>query len=119
MILLEAIEYCEDIARKCELGESPMVGSDEHWQITKWLKELKEYKEKDINVPLTWEELKQMQGKPVWVEVDGNWYGKFWAFVELGSDVYINFYQMGQDYPEDLLKRDIGKTWQAYRKERK
>lgn len=70
------------------------------------------------NPPLTWDELKAMEGKPVWVEVDGKWWGRFWAFVEAGNDSYINFFQKGQDYPEDLWKRDMGKTWQAYRKEK-
>ena len=72
----------------------------------------------EANNPLSWDELKQMAGKPVWLEVDGNWYGKFWAFVEVENDAYVNFYQKGQDYPEDLWKRDIGKTWQAFKKER-
>jgi hypothetical protein len=72
----------------------------------------------ESNNALTWDELKQMAGKPVWLEVDGNWYGKFWAFVEVENDAYVNFYQKGQDYPEDLWKRDIGKTWQAFKKER-
>lgn len=71
------------------------------------------------NPPLTWDELKGMGGKPVWVEVDGKWWGRFWAFVEVGNDSYINFYQKGQEYPEDLWKCNMGKTWNAYRKERK
>ena len=70
------------------------------------------------NDPLTWDELKQMEGKPVWIEVDGNWWGKFWAFVETANENYMNFFQKGQEYPEDLWKRNMGKTWQAYRKER-
>ena len=91
-----------------------------------WLKGYKAHIELDRlrdkceakNDPLTWEELCMMEDKPVWVEVDGNWYGKFWAFVEVGNNAYMNFYSMGQEYPVDLRKRDIGKTWQAYRKER-
>lgn len=71
------------------------------------------------NPPLTWDELKQMKEKPVWVEVDGKWWGRFWAFVEVENDSYINFFKKGQEYPEDLWKRDMGKTWNAFRKERK
>ena len=74
--------------------------------------------ESQENPPLTWDELRQMEGKPVWVEVDGKWWGRFWAFVEAGNDSYINFFQKGQDYPEDLWKHDMGKTWNAFRKER-
>ena len=70
------------------------------------------------NPPLTWDELKSMEGKPVWIEVDGNWWGKFWAFVETANENYMNFFQKGQEYPEDLWKCNMGKTWQAYRKER-
>ena len=70
------------------------------------------------NPALTWDELKQMEGKPVWVEVDGNWWGRFWAFVETANENYMNFFQKGQEYPEDLWKRELGKTWQAYRKEK-
>ena len=72
----------------------------------------------ESNSSLTWDELKQMDGKPVWVEVNGKWSGKFWAFIELVNDKYFNFYQKGQEYPEDLWKYDFGKTWQVYRKER-
>ena len=77
-----------------------------------------EIKWHEPNSALTWDELREMEGKPVWVEVDGKWWGRFWAFVEVINDAYANFYQKGQEYPEDLWKRDIGKTWQAYRKER-
>ena len=70
------------------------------------------------NVPLTWDELNYMNGKPVWVEVDGKWWGRFWAFVEVENNSYINFFQKGQEDPEDLWKRDMGKTWNAFRKER-
>lgn len=74
--------------------------------------------ESQANPPLTWEQLKTMEGKPVWVEVDEKWWGRFWAFVEVESNSYINFYQKGQEYPEDLWKCSMGKTWNAFRKER-
>ena len=106
---------------------SAMLISRETWtDALQWLKGYKAHIELDKlrdkceaeNEPLSWDELKQMEGKPVWVEVDGNWYGKFWAFVEVENDAYVSFYQKGQDYPEDLWKRDMCKTWQAYRQER-
>lgn len=71
------------------------------------------------NVALSWDELKTMDGKPVWVEVDGKWWGRFWAFVEVGNDSYNNFFEKGQEYPEDLWKCNMGKAWNAFRKERK
>ncbi len=76
------------------------------------------WKEQHENLPLTWDELNCMNGKPVWVEVDEKWWGRFWAFVEVKNDFYINFYQKGQEYPEDLWKFNMGKTWNAFRKER-
>ena len=73
--------------------------------------------EEPCNCPLTWEQLKTMEGKPVWIEVDGKRWGRFWAFVEVGNDSYINFYQKGQEYPEDLWKCNMGKAWNAFRNE--
>lgn len=76
------------------------------------------------NDPLTWDELKQMGGKPVWVEIIGRtipldsswgvatggsyhtWQGvESWTLVRLGADYSLPVAQYGRD-------------WQAYRKER-
>ena len=115
--VIEAIEVCRDsyVAGKIIKADA--------------LHYLKEYRKldsldavafpEDDNPALSWDELKTMEGKPVWVEVDGEWWGRFWAFVEVESDSYINFFQKGQEYPEDLWKSNMGKTWNAYRKERK
>lgn len=71
----------------------------------------------ESNEPLTWEELKQMEGKPVWVELlKGKWKG--WdvigGFDE--DDFGVAMVTVRGDY---YYKADLGKTWQAYRKERK
>ena len=71
------------------------------------------------NPPLTWDELRQMEGKPVWVEQmeSGKAYGK-WLLVQTPpclGDVY-----MVSRYRERIMlyEPEMGKTWQAYGKER-
>lgn len=72
----------------------------------------------ESNEPLTWDELKQMEGKPVWVEYtyQGEWRSDKgeWIIINLmGDDDLID--QTGEGlFPKSLY----GKTWQAYRKER-
>ena len=72
------------------------------------------------NDPLTWDELKQMEGKPVWVEYIRS--RKCWHIIR---NIQVASFD-GKDH--DWLrvdmdgvyfdKDDLGKTWQAYRKER-
>ena len=131
--VIDNFEKACDLERRCEgcsgcLGQEYGCPNDGAESIPDALHYLKEYRKldsldavtfsEDVNPPLTWDELKQMEGKPVWVEVDGKWWGRFWAFVEVGDDSYIDFFQKGQEYPEDLWKRNMGKTWNAFRKER-
>ena len=78
-------------------------------------------KEQNENAPLTWSELKQMEGKPVWVEyISCN--RKAWAIVDcFYTDAFLKD-RMNVALPHDywnLEKEMMGKTWQAYRKERK
>lgn len=63
------------------------------------------------NEPLTWDELKSMEGKPVWMEEKGML--SIWIII---GDVTENWL-----YSTDCnayRHEDQGKTWQAYRKER-
>lgn len=77
------------------------------------------------NNPLTWSELKQMEGKPVWVEING--YNGYWTIVHWNSNIVFEEYYDWIASPEDPMKAPLvslddtnfGKTWQAYRKERK
>ena len=66
------------------------------------------------NKPLTWDELKTMEGKPVWVEaelING------WVIVEIRDS-----FMKGREYIKfgllELSNKDLGKTWQVYKKER-
>lgn len=126
MTIDEAIEHCEEIAQDCELGEKPTVCADEHRQLAEWLRELKEYKTKnqENNEPLTWEELKKLKGKPVWVEekysFSDGWYGQWEVIDEFWDDIY--FYDepyVSMTDEENRRKDDLGKKWNAYRREKK
>ena len=75
------------------------------------------------NPPLTWDELKGIVGKPVWVEwISGTWKGLTkWAILNRIDDDYLVFTASdvaGQSYNGHLRLINLGKTWQAYRKER-
>ena len=62
------------------------------------------------NDPLTWDELKQMEGKPVWVEYDG--YKPMWDIVDKIIDK-----RTIETYKCMLHEEGVGIYWQAYRKE--
>lgn len=67
------------------------------------------------NPPLSWDELRLLKGKPVWVECK---YYRQWAIIGEINDDYeiIKFYGFRLYAPED--KSTMGDDWQAYRKER-
>ena len=70
----------------------------------------------EANNPLTWRELRTMEGKPVWVELlKGKWKG--WDVIG-GFDEDDFGVAMVTVRGDDYYKADLGKTWQAYRKER-
>ena len=76
------------------------------------------------NDPLTWDELKPMTGKPVWVEGKTV---KHWAVItgiyydDLNEGYLLEtYYAEKQGSNTSRRKRStLGKTWQAYRKEQK
>lgn len=69
----------------------------------------------DRNDPLSWQELKAMEGKPVWVETENC--GAHWYIIEsIDDDMIIvigKYYERINYYHDDDFIR-----WQAYRKER-
>lgn len=68
------------------------------------------------NEPLTWRELRTMEGMPVWVELlKGKWKG--WDVIG-GFDEDDFGVAMVTVRGDDYYKADLGKTWNAYRKER-
>lgn len=97
----------------CYLSEYQKI-EDEYEELKDWWAE-----EHAENVPLTWDELKGMEGKPVWLEVkyqNPDAIYKYWTIVK-----YFDSHE-GEDlvftgtgfYHRSLL----GTGWQVYRKER-
>ena len=70
----------------------------------------------DANNPLTWDELKQMEGKPVWVECE-YFFRPQWVILTNVYDEKAMF--IGDRIVDSELKEEMGDVWQAYRKERK
>ena len=76
------------------------------------------------NVALSWDELRQMEGKPVWVEGEHGciWNQKAWSLIRLDPEnddivICINT-DNGVHYEFAIGQEDYGTDWQAYRKER-
>ena len=121
--VIKAFEQCNDKCYECayHLGNSCIIKRNS--DALHYLKAYKDdkddltalrafWKEQQANPALTWEELKQMEGKPVWVEYDG--YKPMWDIV----DKIINERTI-ETYNCMLHNEGIGIYWQAYRKERK
>ena len=71
------------------------------------------------NPPLTWDELRKMVGKPVWVEDnidEPEDLTKYWAIYRRIEKAQETEYALLSDFYYD--KAQYGKIWQAYRKER-
>lgn len=71
------------------------------------------------NVPLTWDELKQMLGKPVWIEVKNLSIGtcpywKDWYIIKSFSNDEFMYCNDGFEWVKEMQ----GRLWQAYRKEK-
>jgi hypothetical protein len=101
----DQVERYQRAAKECEEILTDYVALKQYWA------------EQQANNPLTWSELKQMEGKPVWIELLGKGHWKGW-------DVIGGFYTddfgdaMCTARLDDYYLTDLDKTWQAYRKER-
>jgi len=84
---------------------------DEYEELKDWWAE--EYAE---NVPLTWDELQSMKGKPVWIEqedqVDAGKTYKGWVVIRDILEYAI------VTEPRLFSYKGYGETWKAYRHER-
>lgn len=74
------------------------------------------------NVPLTWDELKTMTGKPVWIEIKKKPSLNGWRLIRSFNGAFMTTlaatcYQREFNYK--TMGTEFGKTWQAYRKERR
>ena len=71
--------------------------------------------EKLDNPPLTWDELKTMMGKPIWVEYEG--YAPDWEVIEYIGNTKWKWGEVIETHLSILHKENQGKEWKAYRKE--
>lgn len=114
----DALHYLKEYRSEKAMWEADRKG------YLNWIEQYKEAREKHQqavielkkNPALTWDELKAMEGKPVWVE-DGLENGE-WYIIECftGSGRFIAH----DRYADDTVFKavDMGNVWQAYRKER-
>ena len=72
------------------------------------------YNEIEKNEPLTWDELKQMEGKPVWVEWQDH--NKEWFLIDSIDKKKVVF-RSQSGFGWYCIRRE-NESWQAYRKER-
>jgi len=76
---------------------------------------------REYNSPLTWDELKELIDKPVWIyelwEWNDSWSGSWRIISDVGE--YIEGEGAVYTKEDDVYDQDeMGKTWIAYRKER-
>ena len=113
----EAVRNCEEAENKYRKAEQDALKALDDWA-SRPAEENKKLVFTVDNPPLTWSELKTMEGKPVWVEYDDHFPGrkrtKFKVWEVIGYVSEDMFVTNGFDY----LKSEQGDVWQAYRKER-
>lgn len=105
---LDALEYLKKLKRIEAKIEKIAIGNVE------------DTLSKMDNPPLTWDELKTMEGKPVWLERTEKYCVPRWAIVDeiYKWDSIDDSTVIMQPEDEELFLSDLGKSWQAYRKER-
>ena len=99
---------CRDKDGFCRIRENTLPHLKEYRELLQKTQQLED------NPPLTWDELKEMEGKPVWLDVDG------WLIIDhCGNDYFST--NSGALYfrKNDECFGDYGTDWTAYRKERK
>ena len=88
----------------------------------RYIARLKELDIGTLNEPLTWEQLKQMEGKPVWVEYGCDFNQKRWVIIGSfhGRKNEFQYMDVSGGYSNIFWKKDMGadEFWQAYRKEK-
>lgn len=101
-VIKDALNYLKEYKRVQNKIEKIALGS------------IEDTLDKLDNKPLTWDELKTMEGKPVWVETEPI---NGWVIVEIRDS-----FMKGREYIKfgllELSNKDLGKTWQVYKKER-
>lgn len=117
--IIKALEVCTSDRGGC--GECPFNDNckpDDKWDdALHYLKHLQEYyemsKEHEPNDPLTWDELRQMEGKPVWIQEGDH---SYWIIIKNFSETIYGYHWLNSA-EGSLEKEYMGISWQAYRKE--
>lgn len=113
--LEDALHYLKEYR-----SEKAMWEVDRKWLLD-WIEQYKEAREKHQqavielkkNPPLTWEELQQMEGKPVWFVYDwNNTHFKGWILLDHFEGIFIV-----DAKDEWALSEENMDKWKAYRKE--
>lgn len=76
----------------------------------------------ESNEPLSWDELQDMVGKPVWIEAESLSVGvcpywKDWYIIQDFEECPLDDYMLTTPFIQ-WWKSEIGTVWNAYRKER-
>lgn len=102
----DALHYLRTIEKTENLYHDAVTELSK-WKVEDW---------KDRCLPLTWDELRTMEGKPIWVEFsyeDGQHFDSGWFLVGFVSESFCDV--IGKLGTSRLVKNDY---WQAYRKEK-
>lgn len=121
--VIRAIEVCRDSYVAGKIIKSDALHYLKEYRDLKstmdWHTQMEEIRNSIENVPLTWDELRKMEGKPVWVEYDDHFPGrkgtkfKEWEVIDVIFDDRL--VAKGE---WDYHKNEMGHVWQAYRKAR-
>jgi hypothetical protein len=117
----KAIEFLKDINSRLnyasEIGEKQRtiinMSTDRWKELNIAIQALQEKQEREKNEPLTLEQLKLMDGKPVWIEADtiNGRRNEYRVIVHCGS----NCTEFVCSFSHTLPNNEYGKTWLAYR----
>ena len=122
-------EDCSVCEKKRQLGKDITHYLKEYRRVQKRMESIalgsiEETLAKMDNPPITWDELKGMGGKPVWIEYADDEEQTGWALIAKNPErpMFGNpklFTLAREDGKFYLTISGYGKRWQAYRKERK
>ena len=83
-----------------------------------WLTQMEDIRKHLTNIPLTWEELRTMEGEPIWIELlyhHPEQKYEYWDIIERFDDIegyeLIDLAKTGY-----LYKSLLGREWKAYRR---
>ena len=82
-----------------------------------YLRKYRDEGKEPLNFPLTWEELKEMVGKPVWMETEK--FGNHWYLIEDINEMKVEFVGAYHHEMVQFYRGDFNASWNAYRKEKR